>query len=290
MAQLLVAHGHPAHPHPGVEKECKLFPGAFGFMVQAILGIFCFSTLVFKWRREKPRRALHVFSRDCSKQVFGGLTLHLWNILAAMLFAHGEVEKRLNGGKSPADECDWYFVNILVDTTVGVFVTYKLLRISERVFQYKSGHYQRSSGTANAAGGMGAMGAVGSSASGYTGGGIANTYETLMSSDTGDHAAATMAADNGEYAKQIFIWLGIVSVMKLFMVMFMLILGRHLEAASEILLAVFVYHEKVKLLVVMILTPAIMNTVQFWLSDTFLKAKTVGTIAGGSEEEKLAAT
>jgi len=39
------------------------------------------------------------------------------------------------------DQCDWYWINIVVDTTLGVLVAYQFLKLSEYCFDYKSGWY-----------------------------------------------------------------------------------------------------------------------------------------------------
>lgn len=65
---------------------------------------------------------------------------------------------------------------------------------------------------------------------------------------------------------QLGTWLAVVTGMKLIMVMIMLALSPQLEAVSGLLLDPL-EDPTVKLLVVMILTPGVMNAVQFWLQD-----------------------
>lgn len=115
------------------QGDCVLFPGFFGYVVQALLALWCILVLYVKWKRESPQRPGAIFLRDMSKQIVGGMWVHVLNILCALLLVKRSV--------GPADECDWYWVNIMADTTLGVFVEYKLLRWSERWFGYKSGVY-----------------------------------------------------------------------------------------------------------------------------------------------------
>ncbi len=232
---------HPAYggaslflPGTGSDTGCILFPGRFGLAVQGALGAFCFCTLIVKWLREKPRRPLQVFSRDSSKQVIGGLVIHILNLLVSMLLSIGRV----------GDECDWYFTNIVTDCTLGVVITWRLLRWSEARFGYKSGEYDRS----------------------------------MVETDRGP-------VSNAGYRRQIVIWVGIVTCMKLVITLMLVLCGPMLEKVSQFLLWVFDDSYKTKLIVVMIVTPTVMNTLQFWLLDTALKAQEHKRAVGREEND-----
>ena len=45
------------------------------------------------------------------------------------------------------DQCGWYWINIMIDTTVGVGIAYMFLKLTERVFGYESGNYGKGSST-----------------------------------------------------------------------------------------------------------------------------------------------
>ncbi|KAI9243380.1 vacuolar membrane protein-domain-containing protein [Sporodiniella umbellata] len=99
---------------------CELMD-AFGIMVQLCLAATAFSTLIVKRQREKPQRPLRIWGFDVSKQLAGGIIVHFLNVVAAVFF-----------GINPEDgvesnPCVWYFLNILVDTTLGVGILWLIL-------------------------------------------------------------------------------------------------------------------------------------------------------------------
>ncbi|CAL1142957.1 unnamed protein product [Cladocopium goreaui] len=65
---------------------------------------------------------------DSSKQLLGAGWIHVLNLLFAKKL---EQQFETSGG----DECDWYWINIVVDCTFGVGVTYILLQLSMRFVQ-----------------------------------------------------------------------------------------------------------------------------------------------------------
>eukprot|EP00443_Scrippsiella_acuminata_P099378 CAMPEP_0115675424 /NCGR_PEP_ID=MMETSP0272-20121206/54143_1 /TAXON_ID=71861 /ORGANISM="Scrippsiella trochoidea, Strain CCMP3099" /LENGTH=116 /DNA_ID=CAMNT_0003114391 /DNA_START=115 /DNA_END=461 /DNA_ORIENTATION=+ len=57
-----------------------------------------------------------------------------------MTFAGGQEQ-------SVGDECAWYWVNIMLDTTFGVLLCYWLLKVTEALFGYSSGNYGKGAET-----------------------------------------------------------------------------------------------------------------------------------------------
>jgi hypothetical protein len=90
----------------------------------------------------------------------------------------------------------------------------------------------------------------------------------------------------GKYFRQLFIWLFIVSVMKCIMVLIMLVAHVPLVAISGFILSPFDYSAELKLVIVMVFTPLIMNMVQFWVTDSFTKKKSSPTGPIGVELTK----
>ena len=90
---------------------------------------------------------------------------------------------------------------------------------------------------------------------------------------SGDYGLATGKVHWGKYFRQLFIWIFIVSIMKSTMVLIMLIAHVPLVAVAQFVLSPFKYNPDLKLIIVMVLTPLIMNTVQFWITDSFTKKK-----------------
>jgi len=94
------------------DNDCKLLGDFFGAVVQLMLAAVCFASLLVKWQLEKPRRTPEVFLLDSSKQGFSGVCAHVTAIL---------VSKMANSATGDsANECAWYFVVFIIDTTLGV--------------------------------------------------------------------------------------------------------------------------------------------------------------------------
>eukprot|EP00451_Oxyrrhis_marina_P018112 CAMPEP_0204357986 /NCGR_PEP_ID=MMETSP0469-20131031/36191_1 /ASSEMBLY_ACC=CAM_ASM_000384 /TAXON_ID=2969 /ORGANISM="Oxyrrhis marina" /LENGTH=237 /DNA_ID=CAMNT_0051345777 /DNA_START=30 /DNA_END=743 /DNA_ORIENTATION=- len=206
---------------------CSLIPGVFGIFVQAFLFFMACATLLYKKKRDPPpQRTWPVFLRDSSKQIAGAAFIHLMNLT----FAEA-LESRF---KTNADACDWYWVNIVVDCTLGVGVSWAYLKICMTVVvpllckstahEYESGNY------------------------GHEGGPVCRRY-----------------------TKQILLWLGVVFCMKVTMVIVMGIGHTFWLAMASLVLHSFSQSPDLKLVVVMVITPTVFNAVQFWLQDNFLK-------------------
>lgn len=120
------------------DTECHLLGDAVGYLVQMLLFVVCMSSLMIKWRMESPPRTLKVFFLDTSKQICSSGWLHCLNLIIAM---------RLRRGSESGDECAWYWVNLMADTTFGLLVVYSTLRLSEKLLGYQSGNYRVPAGT-----------------------------------------------------------------------------------------------------------------------------------------------
>lgn len=218
-AMLVHGVGHRA----STPKSCQVLGDGFGVVVQGLLFAVCCGSLLLKWNCEKPRRKFRIFLLDSSKQLVGAGTIHVLNMLCAMFMNSIE--------KASADECAWYWLNIVVDTTFGVGVCWALLRITENLFGYSSGHYGKKAET-----------------------GIDWENEP----------------DYYKWLAQISVWCVIVSVMKLIVVTIFWIWAPWWEIAG-ISATHWIKDTKLRLVFVMIITPTLMNMFQFWVSDSFLK-------------------
>ncbi|CAE7336095.1 STIMATE [Symbiodinium natans] len=163
---------------------------------------------------------------DSSKQLIGAAWIHLLNLLFAQ-----QMEKHFE--RAGGDECDWYWINIVVDCTLGVATTYMLLQLSSRIIQ-------------------------------------ASLPEQASDFKTGEYRV-NGGIDAAKYIKQLAVWLLIVSAMKVGMAVFMAIFHTLLLALARLILTPFASSPNLKLLVAMIATPFCMNALQFWLTDNFIK-------------------
>lgn len=117
--------------------ECRLLPGWFGFFTQIILLSVSLLVLVGKKTLDHSDRTWFEFGLDSSKQVFGSVWVHLLNLWVSVKLSH----------KSGGDACDWYWVNIVVDCTIGTLIEYGLFGLfmsvlkGERKSDFDSGVY-----------------------------------------------------------------------------------------------------------------------------------------------------
>ncbi|PCH40903.1 hypothetical protein WOLCODRAFT_117906 [Wolfiporia cocos MD-104 SS10] len=105
--------------YPGVDRRsCRLL-GPTALITQGLMGVLVISSLIYKRHRETPKRPWRIWLFDVSKQVIGQLVVHGVNVLISHVVAHA----------AEGNACVLYFLNILVDTTIGVGVIYFFLHI-----------------------------------------------------------------------------------------------------------------------------------------------------------------
>lgn len=118
--------------------ECKLL-GSFAVFVQAALGALALLSLVYKRWRERPQRPIKVWAFDASKQVVGSILLHLANLLMAM-FSAGQIQATIAKSAASAagadtedqyqpNPCSWYLLNLAIDTTIGIAILIGILKV-----------------------------------------------------------------------------------------------------------------------------------------------------------------
>ena len=93
-------------------------------LVQFLLFIVCGSSLLIKYFVfEKPRRPCCVWFWDVSKQGWGAALAHTYNLIFSSILVNATT-----GG----DTCAWYFINISIDTFIGVIGIFVLIDYVER--------------------------------------------------------------------------------------------------------------------------------------------------------------
>ncbi|KAI8150172.1 vacuolar membrane protein-domain-containing protein [Fennellomyces sp. T-0311] len=122
------------------DEGCKLLDG-FAIVVQISLATTALMVLVYKRYRERPQRPVPIWALDVAKQFMGAGVIHFLNLAVSYI-----VGRPMNGPKT--NLCVWYFLNVLVDTTLGVgilwFWLHSLQYVLERYLhvQYiRSGQY-----------------------------------------------------------------------------------------------------------------------------------------------------
>ncbi|KAM0280398.1 hypothetical protein ACHAQH_004112 [Verticillium albo-atrum] len=122
--------------------DCELL-GNFALLVQAALGGLALLVLVYKRWRERPQRPVKIWFFDASKQVFGSVLVHIANVFMSML-----TSGRFNVQVEPAsaatvagrmlmsraedytpNPCSFYLLNLAIDTTIGIPILIGLLKV-----------------------------------------------------------------------------------------------------------------------------------------------------------------
>ena len=134
---------------PSDREECELL-GPVALTVQCVLGLLSMSSLLYKRMNEGPvKRPFKIWVFDVSKQVIGASFIHILNLVLSIiskikLISSLSIKKPKWSDDNP---CDYYFLNILFDTTIGIpilfffitLITKILIRFNVR--GVKSGEY-----------------------------------------------------------------------------------------------------------------------------------------------------
>ncbi|KAN0140526.1 vacuolar membrane domain containing protein [Lactarius tabidus] len=99
--------------YPVDRKSCQLL-GPTALVVQALMGVLVISSLLLKRQREKPKRPWRIWLFDVSKQIVGQMFVHGVNVVVS----------DVGSTRTSRNACVYYFLNILLDTTLGVYAIY----------------------------------------------------------------------------------------------------------------------------------------------------------------------
>ena len=212
--------------------ECRLL-GPFAILVQGALGALALLSLVYKRWRERPQRPLKIWSFDVSKQVVGSILLHLANLVMSM-FSAGQISRALDavqGTPYQPNPCSFYLLNLAIDTTLGIPILIILLRVLHAAFRLTA---------------------------------LANPPESIQSGNYGSPPRYTW------WMKQSLIYfLGLLGMKFCVFILFALFpwLGRVGDWALEWTEG----NEALQVAFVMLIFPLIMNALQYYIIDTFIK-------------------
>lgn len=107
----------------GGPNHCKLLAGNFPKVIQALLGMAALSLLLIKRARSKNPRPQLIWFLDVVKQAISGLVAHFSGLVIAK-------------GLGENNECGWYFVAFVVDSSIGVFLSIAFLKLSSIAARY----------------------------------------------------------------------------------------------------------------------------------------------------------
>ncbi|KAI9494548.1 vacuolar membrane protein-domain-containing protein [Zychaea mexicana] len=105
-------------------QTCELLDG-FALLVQLTLVLTALAALGIKRWQERPRRPVQIWALDVSKQFIGAGTIHFLNLGISYLAG------RPTNGRPATNLCVWYFLSLMVDTTIGIAILWFWLRILE---------------------------------------------------------------------------------------------------------------------------------------------------------------
>ena len=204
--------------------------GGFGFLIQAILGAAAFSILIVKRYVEKPRRPWKIWFYDVAKQIISSLVLHLFNLIISAILSSDEKD---------ADACVWYFVTVVLDCTLGAFLSYIFMWLMDGIANssdwtiLKTGLY----------------------------------YDEYMEGNK-----KCYKLDWKKYGSQLGVWLAITLIVKIILLIMLKICKLFLVNLGTFFLSPF-SNAKIRLVMVMIIFPVILNALYFWVVDNILKLK-----------------
>jgi hypothetical protein len=236
-------------------STCRVYDteDLFTFAVQLILGLIAVTVLYWKRYFEHPRRLFAIWFLDVSKQGIGCIYAHILNMIMAAVLSRQHIGN--NGTSSTSDdddyssvdECAWYGISFVIDTTVGLALSLALLHYLEK---------------------------------------WARRYDITPLVHLGVYTGDTAMY---HWTIQLLAWLAILSVAKLVIYIFMYLCAAPLLVIATLLFTKpFAGRRRWELVFVMILMPAVLNCVYFWIADNNLKAGDDETAA--HEVESDAAT
>ncbi|KAF1838208.1 hypothetical protein BDW02DRAFT_565246 [Decorospora gaudefroyi] len=245
-----IAQGNPLDGESG-GGECNLL-GDFALVVQGLLGLLAVSSLAVKRLRESPRRPIKIWFFDVSKQVFGSVLLHLANILMSMLssgkfdvVATTSATTQYAGTNDEGDQpnpCSFYLLNLAIDTTIGIPILVLLLKILHTAFAHTP---------------------------------LANPPESIRSGNYGHPPRATW------WLKQSIIYfLGLIGMKLCVLALFAFL--PWIAWIGDWALRWTEGNTALQITFVMFVFPLIMNAVQYWIIDNFIKDPVHG---GGAADD-----
>lgn len=220
-----VATWQNATGNPAPVAACQLLATSFGWWLQVFLGAACFVTLVGKRFTDRVRRPWKVWFFDTSKQGLSALVIHFVNILLSMAFGAWL--------DSNSDPCNWYWINLTLDDTLGIGILFILLRLLQRCYRLR----------------------------------CINRPDLALSGEYGDPPNLKV------FIRQLLDWQALVVVEKCLLGYLVVSYTDHVAFIARALLGWLDPHPEAKLVVVMVVTPLTMNCFALWVADTFLQGR-----------------
>ncbi|KAF4441886.1 hypothetical protein F53441_11894 [Fusarium austroafricanum] len=238
-----IASGAPQSYEKGDSNgECSLL-GSFALLVQGALGALALLSLVYKRWRERPQRPLKIWFFDVSKQVFGSVLVHIANIFMSMLTSGRfsvqvdpsatTMARRSDDDHYAPNPCSFYLLNLAIDTTLGIPILIILLKILTGLARFTP---------------------------------VGQPPESVQSGNYGTPPNAWW------WLKQSVIYFCGLFGMKI-CVLIIFIMMPWISKAGDWALGWTEGNEKLQIAFVMMIFPLIMNALQYYIIDSFIKLK-----------------
>ncbi|KAK3372445.1 vacuolar membrane protein-domain-containing protein [Podospora didyma] len=229
------------------QTECRLL-GSFAIFVQLVLGGLALLSLVYKRWRERPQRPLKIWFFDVSKQVFGSVLVHMANVFMSLLTSGrfsikltptvvGQVARRTvmvlvsRGDEYVPNPCSFYLLNLAIDTTLGIPIIIIIVRVTTLLMAYTP---------------------------------LGKPLESIQSGNYGNPPSAWW------WLKQSFIYFCGLMGMK-FCVLVLFMVFPWISRVGDWALRWTEGNEKLQIVFVMMLFPLIMNAMQYYIIDSYIK-------------------
>ncbi|KJR89458.1 vacuolar membrane protein [Sporothrix schenckii 1099-18] len=246
--------------HSDGSGDCRLM-GPFAIFVQLGLGGLALMSLVYKRWRERPQRPLKIWFFDASKQVFGSVLVHMANVFMSLLTSGRFSIKVTPGVVSTAamllrrdddngsvpytpNPCSFYLLNLAIDTTLGIPILIFLLRLVTALVSYTP---------------------------------LGQPPESIQSGNYGRPPSAWW------WLKQSILYFCGLFGMKI-CVLIIFIVMPWISHVGDWALGWTDGNEQLQIIFVMMLFPLIMNALQYYIIDSFIKDQTTATDSGSGPD------
>ncbi|RBR00154.1 hypothetical protein FVER53590_08107 [Fusarium verticillioides] len=250
-----IASGPPqSYDEDDSNGECSLL-GSFALLVQGALGALALLSLVYKRWRERPQRPLKIWFFDVSKQVFGSVLVHIANIFMSMLTSGRfsvqvdpsatSMTRRSDDDNYAPNPCSFYLLNLAIDTTLGIPILIILLKILTGLVRFTP---------------------------------VGQPPESVQSGNYGTPPNVWW------WLKQSVIYFCGLFGMKI-CVLIIFIMMPWISKAGDWALGWTEGNERLQIAFVMMIFPLIMNALQYYIIDSFIKLKETNHETQGNESD-----
>lgn len=219
------------------DGKCELV-GTFSLLTQAFLGLLCMLSLIIKRFYEYPvRRSWRIWFFDVSKQVIGAFGVHVFNLLLSIMKAQPNMiatSEDCDSDGCLGDPCDWYFLSIVLDCTIGVYILYL-------VFSWVSW--------------------------------VCKEYFHITQIESGQYGSDPRKPSVRAYFKQLAVYFGSLMITKFILYGILECFESQLLWFTSHVLLVWLndYPNEFEIFVVMFIVPVFMNCLQLVLVDSFIQ-------------------